>query len=151
MARRVLPGARSPAVWATLLFVFTANTLWSAYAGRPDTLMAGASMAGIALYLNSIMGGSRASFWSAAICLGLAAGLKMHGALFTVLVALDVVRREGLVRGWRPAASFAAVALFFFLVADGSLLFDPLMYVKARWATYHDDYSPWLHWGISSR
>ena len=42
--------------------------------------------------------------------------------------------------GWRPAAAFAATAVFFFLVADGSLLFDPLMYVKARWATYHDDY-----------
>jgi hypothetical protein len=43
--------------------------------------------------------------------------------------------------------TFAATAFFFFLVADGTSLFDPLMYVKARWATYHDDYSPYLHWG----
>lgn len=147
VARRVLAGSVWRAVWVTLLFLFTYNTLWSALIGRPDTLMTCAATIGVHLYLKSVTDRAAAPFWWAAICFGLAAGLKMHGALFTVFAAADVIRRNGVRGGLRPAASFAAVAFFFFLVADGSLLSDPLMYVKARWATYHDDYSPHIHWG----
>lgn len=151
IARRVLAGSLWPPVWVTLLFLFTYNTLWSALIGRPDTLMTCAATIGMHLYLKSVTERAAAPFWWAAICFGLAAGLKMHGALFTVFAAIDVIRRNGVRAGVRPAVSFAAVAFFFFLVADGSLLSDPLMYVKARWATYHDDYSPHIQWGDQFR
>jgi hypothetical protein len=147
LARRVLDNELWAAVWVTVLFLFTYNTLWSTLVGRPDTLLTFAATLGVYLYLESVEGTSERTFWWAAICLGLAAGLKMHGALFTIFVMIDQLRLKGLRAGWRPAAAFAATAFFFFLVADGSSLFDPLMYVKARWATYHDDYSPYLHWG----
>lgn len=146
LARRVLDNLWA-AVWVTVLFLFTSNTAWSALVGRPDTLLTFAATVGIYLYLRGADGPSSRAFWWAAICLGFAAGLKMHGGLITVFVALDQLRRRGLRQGWRPAAAFAATAFFFFLVSDGSLLFDPLKYVKARWATYHDDLSPYIHWG----
>jgi hypothetical protein len=133
-------------VWVTAVFLFTFNTLWSVLVGRPDTLMTCASTAGVYLYLRSAEG-RRSAFWWSAICLGIAAGLKMQGGLIRVFVVVDLLRRHGLRAGWRPAAAFGATAVFFFLVADGSLLFDPLMYVKARLATYRDDYSPYIHWG----
>jgi hypothetical protein len=146
LARRVLDNVWA-AVWVTVLFLFTANTAWAPLVGRPDTLLTFAATLGVYLYLRGADGSSPAAFWWAAICLGLAAGLKMHGGLVTVFIALDQLRRKGLRAGLRPAAAFAATAFFFFLVADGSLLFDPLKYMKARWATYHDDYSPYIHWG----
>ncbi len=147
IARRVLAGTLWPAVWVTVLFLFTYNTLWAALVGRPDTLLTCAATLGMYLYLKGSDGTSPPMFWWAAICLGLAAGLKMHGALFTIFVMIDQLRIRGIRAGWRPATAFAALAFFFFLVADGSLLFDPLKYVKARWATYHDDFSPYIHWG----
>ena len=103
------------------------------------------------LYLLSEGQTDREGFWWAAVACGLAAGLKMHGGLITIFIVIDLIRRRGLRAGVRPALCFAATAFFFFLVADGSLPFDPLKYVKARWATYHDDYSPYLHWGNQFR
>jgi hypothetical protein len=147
LARRVLEDRLHAAVWVTVLFLFTYNTVWSALVGRPDTLLTLAATLGVYLYLQGTHGGSRAAFWWAAICLGLAAGLKMHGALLTVFGAIDVLRVKGIRKGWPVALGFAATAFFFFLVADGSSLFDPLKYVKARAATYHDDLSPYIQWG----
>jgi hypothetical protein len=150
LARRLLNGLWAP-VWVAALFLFTANTAWTTLVGRPDTLLTFASTVGLYLYVQGAdRPSSRALRW-AAICLGVAAGLKMHGGLITVFVVIDQIRRQGLRAGWRPAIGFAATAFFFFLVADGSLLFDPLKYVKARWATYHDDFSPYIQWGDQFR
>lgn len=146
VARQVLE-QRVAAVWVAMLFLFTYNTLWSALVGRPDTLLTCAATVGVYLYLKGTHAGSQSAFWWSAICFGLAAGLKMHGALFTIFAAVDLLRINGVRRGWRVSAGFAAVAFFFFLVADGSLLFDPLKYVKARAATYYDDLSPYIKWG----
>jgi len=135
------------AVWVTVLFLFTYNTLWCALVGRPDTLMACAATAGLYCYVRSEGDSSKGAFWAAAVCFGLAAGLKMHGGLLTVFAAIDLLRRNGLRRGCRRAVPFATVAVAVFAAADGSVLYDPLLYVKARLSTYHDDVSSYLHWG----
>jgi len=146
LARRTLADVWT-AAWATALFLFTYNALWCALVGRPDTLMTCAATAGLYLYVRSDAVRSRPAFWWAAICMGLAAGLKMHGGLLTIFAVVDLLRRHGLRAGLRPAFAFAATAFVVFLAADGSLLYDPLVYVKARVSTYHDDASPYLHWG----
>lgn len=146
LARRMFDGPFWP-MWIAVLFLFTYNTLWCALVGRPDTLLTFAAAVGVHLYLRSGGDTGRAAFWLAAVWLGAAAGLKMHGALFTVFVAVDLLRLHGIRAGIRAAVAFSGIAFFFFLVGDGSLLFDPLKYVKARWATYHDDYSPYIQWG----
>jgi hypothetical protein len=150
LARRVLDDVWG-AAWVTALFLFSYNTLWSALVGRPDTLMTCAATIGLYLYLKSGSDDSRPAFWWSAICAGLAAGLKMHGAFVAIFVSADLLRSRGLRAGWRPAIAFAATSFVVFLVADGSLLFDPLVYVKARMATYHDDYSPYIQWGDQFR
>jgi len=149
LARRVLGKTLGGygAVIVSLLYLFSFNTFWCNLRGRPDPLLSLAAVAGIYLYLKSEARPREPSFWLAGVCLGLGAGLKLHGAFFAVFAALDILRRRGVREGLKGAALLAAIAFFFFLVSDGVLLFDPLLYVKGRWLTYHADLSPHLAWG----
>jgi len=146
-ARLVFPGRQWIPVWVTLLFLFSYNTLWCALVGRPDTPLTLVGALGLYCYLRHVVSGSWVTFWLAAILFGIGAGFKMHGGFFTVFALIDMFRREG----WRAGAPrivlFGTTAVLMFVVSDGSLLFDPLLYLKARWATYHDDLSTYLHWG----
>lgn len=128
-------------------FLLSFNTFWSAVVARPDTLTTLLSTTGLYFYYRSNFGAQVQKFWVAAALLGLAAGVKLHGAFFVIFATLDLLR----VHGWRKAfgyvAPFVTISLLAFFVAAGSLLFDPLLYVKLRVLNAKDDASPWIHWG----
>jgi hypothetical protein len=149
IARRVL--AERWGGWAALCVVamygLSYNTIWSGIVARPDSVLAFLSAGGVYLYLRSDSGRDLRWLLAAAVLLGMAAGQKLHGALMTVLLCMDILRVRGLRDGWRATAVLAGVALFLFCVAAGSVLFDPLLYVKLRLANVHDDSSPWIHAG----
>ncbi|MFH1144430.1 MAG: glycosyltransferase family 87 protein [Candidatus Eisenbacteria bacterium] len=149
LARRVLGRTRGrlgPALVA-VMYLFSYNTFWCLLRARPDPLVSLAAAGGVLLYLKSEARFDGPSFWLAGVCLGLAAGLKLHGACFTLFIALDIVRRRGWREGLGGAALLSAIALSFFFVGDGVLLFDPILYVKGRLLTYYADLSPHIPWG----
>lgn len=149
IARRAL--ADRWAGWAALcvaaMFGLSYNTIWSGIVARPDSVLAFLSAGGVYLYLRSDSGRDLRWLLVAAVLLGMAAGQKLHGALMTVLLCVDILRVRGLRDGWRAAMVLAGVSLFMFCVAAGSVLFDPLLYAKLRMANVKDDMSPWLHAG----
>jgi hypothetical protein len=81
------------------------------------------------------------------VILGAAAGMKLHGAFITIFLCIDLLRVHGLRRGFARAATFALIAFVSFCVCAGSLLFDPLTYLKLRVENYQADHSPWITWG----
>lgn len=133
--------------FSAILFLFSFNAFWCNLAGRPDTLVVFFAMIGILFYLKANYQDRSPWFWLAAASFGIAAGLKLHGAFFTIFAALDLLRVNGLRTGMRSFLLLALASVLFFVIADGTLLFDPLKYVKARVLTYQDDHSPYLVWG----
>src|SRR5690606_18771441 len=69
------------------------------------------------------------------------------GAFLAIFLCFDLLRIHGLRIGIKKFILFASVSFFLFCVAAGSVLFDPLVYVKLRFANYRDDASPWIQWG----
>ena len=141
-------------LWATVaasLYLFTFNTLWCSLVGRPDILVAFLAVGGVSLYLESLGDWRRPSFWFAAVLLGAATGLKIHAAFFTIFIVVDLARGRSVADWLRRGAAFAAAAVFLFALADGALVFDPLMFVKAKASTYQDDHSLYLRWGSQFR
>lgn len=133
--------------FAAILYLFSFNTFWCILAGRPDSLVAFFSLLGVFLYMRSNYRDDSPWFWLAGVAFGLAAGLKLHGAFFAIFAALDILRVKGFRKGMRSISILAILSVLFFMVADGSLLFDPLKYLKARWLTYKDDYSAYMNLG----
>lgn len=132
---------------AAIFYLFSFNAYWCNLAGRPDTLVAFFAVLGLYFYLRADYRDDSPWFWLAAVAFGVAAGLKLHGAFFAIFAALDLLRVKGLPAGLRSALLLAVLSVALFMVADGTLLFDPLKYVKARLLTYGDDLSPWIKWG----
>jgi hypothetical protein len=137
--------------WAAVavgaMFLFSYNLHWSGIVARPDSFLTFCCALGLLLYLLSDAGRKWALLVWSAITLGVATGFKLHGAFLVIFLCIDLLRLHGLSNGLRKAVPFAFIALFFFCVAAGSPLFDPLMYLKLRVANYRDDHSPWITWG----
>jgi len=135
------------AVTVVALYLLSYNTLWSGIVARPDSILAFFCSLGVLLYLKSDSGRNQSMLLGSAVVLGVAAGQKLHGAFFAIFLCIDLLRVHGFAAGWRKFLVLALVSGFFFLVASGSLLFDPLMYVKLRLSNYEDDHSLWIRWG----
>lgn len=135
------------AALAAILFLFSYNTFWSGMVARPDSLVAFFAMLGLYAYFRSDYGRDTGWLVLAAIVLGLAAGMKLHGAFFTIFLLVDLVRVHGLRRAAGRAGWLAGLSFVFFCMGSGSLLFDPMTYIKLRVANMHDDASPWIVWG----
>jgi hypothetical protein len=129
------------------MYLLSYNTLWSGVVARPDSITAFFATLGVLLYLKSDVGRNQSYLLGSAAVLGAAAGMKLHGACFTILLCFDLLRVHGLAAGLRKAVVFAPVAGFFFCVTAGSPLFDPLTYLKLRVENYTADRSPWITWG----
>lgn len=135
------------AVSVAAMYALSYNILWSGIVARPDSFLAFYCTLGLWLYLLSDAGRSTKLLLWSAVVLGLAAGQKLHGAFLAIFLSLDLLRVHGLRQGLQKFATLAGVSAFFFFVAAGSPLFDPLMYIKLRIANYTDDASPWIEWG----
>lgn len=149
IAKLVLPrdGWAPSAVFVTVLYLFSYNTVWSGLVGRPDIFVGFCGALGLYLYFRAEYDVRSPYFWGAATALGFAAGFKLHGAFFAVFVALDLLRVWGVRRAIVPIVVFGLVSSVFFAVSAGTLLFDPLLYVKLRLLNYSDDVSTHLKWG----
>lgn len=149
IARQVFrqPEERLPALLVAVLYLLSFNTVWNDVVARPDTLTAFFAAAGMLLYLKSDRGTRTGCLYAGAAAFGLAAGMKLHAAMFTVFAILDLVRVLGVRAAWRRAMLFGAIAVLVFCVASGSPLFDPLLYLKLRYLNAIDDASPWIEWG----
>ncbi len=143
----VLRQSRWLPVLPAALYAISYNVLWCGLVSRPDSVLVFYSALGTLLYLRSRSGTELGYLLASAVVLGLAAGQKLHGALITVLLTIDLIRAGGARAVIRRALPFSITAFICFAVAAGTLVFDPLDYVKMRMANYSDDYSPWLHWG----
>jgi len=130
-----------------ILYLFTYDTFWCYLVGRPDTLVAFCGTVGFYLYLKSNYQKESYFFLGAAIAFGMAAGLKLHGAFFAIFISIDLFRELGFKKGIKAVIVLVSIAVFFFFISDGTLIFDPLKYVKARLATYKDDHSLYIKWG----
>jgi hypothetical protein len=149
IARRIWPADQSAgwAVAAAAMFLLSYNLIWSGVVSRPDSLLTLYCTAGLLAYLRSRQGRHLGSFLIAASILGLAAGQKLHGAFAAIFLCADLLRVHGLREGLPKAALMALVSFLVFVVSTGTLLFDPLLYVKLRMLNHSDDLSPWLQWG----
>jgi hypothetical protein len=139
------------AVCVAAMYLLSYNTLWSGVVARPDSFLAFFSCLGMLLYLKSDLGRNQSYFLASAVALGAAAGMKLHGALIVIFICIDLLRAHGVAAGVRKASVLALIAGFFFCVAAGSPLFDPLTYLKLRIENYAADRSPWIHWGDQFR
>jgi hypothetical protein len=129
------------------MYLLSYNTLWSGVVARPDSFLTFFCCLGLLLYLKSDGGRNQTLLLGGAAALGIAAGMKLHGAFLVIFICIDLLRLHGLRDGMRNALLLAVVSVLFFCVAAGSPLFDPLTYAKLRFENYVDDRSPWLHWG----
>jgi hypothetical protein len=82
-----------------------------------------------------------------AVFLGLATGMKLHGAFFVIFIMFDLFRVHGLKKLLSLGTPFGSVSVISFTVAAGSVLFDPLTYIKLRVLNAKDDVSPWIESG----
>lgn len=135
------------AAFTAALFLLSYNTLWCYLVARPDTVTTFFAMLGILFYYKSAFGENRSYLLFSAVSLGCATGMKLHAALFVVFFILDMLRELGIKQAFKRAFYFGLVSVFFFLVAAGSTLFDPLLYIKLRALNIKDDESPWIQWG----
>lgn len=129
------------------LFLLSYNTLWCNIVARPDTMTTFFAVWGMLHYYYSDFGKQKKHLLLSAILLGIAAGFKMHAAIFAIFVCIDLLRVHGIKKGVGVSAGFAGLSLFFFLISAGSPLFDPLLYVKLRALNAKDDASPWIRQG----
>lgn len=141
------PTRDSTAALATSLFLLTYNTLWCYVVARPDTLMTFFAVLGLWLYYRSDFGNRFGSLLLSGISFGLATGMKLHGAFFVVFICVDMWRQLGLKVAFCRLFAFGLLSVISFSVAAGSILFDPLLYIKLRLLNARDDASPWLVWG----
>jgi len=132
------------AVCAAGMFLLSYNTIWSGVVARPDSLLTFFCTLGLLLYLKSNLGQNLGWLLASAVILGVAAGQKLHGAFLVIFLCVDLLRVHGLKAAAPRIVLLAGVSGFFFCVATGSLLFDPLTYVKLRMANYGDDLSLWM-------
>jgi hypothetical protein len=132
---------------AAAMFALTYNTLWCDVVARPDTLATFFAVLGLYLFTTA---GAEKIDWrlvASALALGAAAGTKLHAALIPVVLGAVMLRDAGFAAGVKRVLVFGGFGALAFLVAAGSPLFDPLLYVKLRVRNAQDDVAPWLHWG----
>jgi len=135
------------AVIAASLYLLSFNTLWAYVVARPDTLTAFFAVAGLLLYYRSGFGQHQKTLILSGVILGLATGMKLHGAFFVIFICLDLWRQVGFKEAVRRALWFGIVSVLAFSVSAGSVIFDPALYIKLRLLNARDDASPWLEWG----
>jgi hypothetical protein len=135
------------AVCVAAMYLLSYNTLWSGVVARPDSFLTFFCCVGLLLYLKSDGGRNQTFLLGGAAALGIAVGMKLHGAFLVIFICIDLLRLNGLRGGMRNALLLALVSVLFFCVAAGSPLFDPLTYVKLRYENYLDDRAQWRHWG----
>jgi len=135
------------AALSTGCYLLSYNTIWCNVVARPDIPATLFSLLGLSLYFRSDAGVKLGYSLMAAAAFGAAAGLKLHAVFFVFLILLDVLRLHGFRAAIRYGIPFGLTAFLFFCIAAGSVLFDPLLYVKLRVLNMKDDESPWLHWG----
>jgi hypothetical protein len=150
LAREVARG-HAQANWigaiAASLYMLSFNTLWAYVVARPDTLTVLFAVSGLLLYYRSEFGEREKTLVFSGVLLGLATGMKLHGAFFVIFICFDLWRQLGFKEAFRRALWFGLVAVIVFAVAAGSIIFDPALYVKLRLLNARDDASPWLEWG----
>lgn len=147
-AKIILPSRHHiPALFATSLYLLSYNAIWCYVVARPDTPMALFSTIGLYFYYRSDFGKHFNSFLLSALFLGLATGMKLHGAFFVVFIVLDLFRVHRLKALISYIFPFGLLSVIAFSVAAGSVLFDPLTYIKLRALNVKDDASPWIAWG----
>ena len=139
------------ATLASGLFLLSYNSIWCYLVARPDTATAFFSLIGFICYYRSEFGKHLLWLIATAIALGIATGFKLHAAMAAVFITLDLWRHHGLRQGLLTMLGFSSLALVTFLVATGSTLFDPLLYIKLRALNIKDDASPWIQWGEQIR
>ncbi|MFT5294377.1 MAG: hypothetical protein ACI9YH_000383 [Colwellia sp.] len=133
--------------FVTAMFMMTYNTLWCYVVARPDSLMTLFVTIGLYFYYRSDFGTSRSSLFLSAICMGIATGLKLHGAFFVIFMAMDMIRVNGIRSLIRLVLPFCFIGFVSFTISAGSPLFDPSTYIKLRLLNIKDDVSPWIQWG----
>ena len=148
LAKRVfnISGSSWQAALPAMLYLLAFNTVWCNVVARPDSLVAFFSTAGVLAYVSSDVARNTRFAVAAAILLGIAAGLKLHAALFAVVVCADILRVRGIRGGIIDSIIVAGISFVFFCIAAGSVIFDPSRYVKLRFMNYVDDFSPWINW-----
>lgn len=132
---------------AASLYMLSFNTLWAYVVARPDTLTVLFAVSGLLLYYRSDFGERQKTLVLSGVLLGLASGMKLHGAFFVIFICLDLWRQLGFKEAVRRAFWFGLIAVVVFAVSAGSVIFDPALYVKLRLLNARDDASPWLEWG----
>jgi hypothetical protein len=135
------------ALLVTSLYLLSYNTIWCYVVARPDTPMALFSTIGLYFYYRSDFGKHFNSFLLSALFFGIATGMKLHGAFFVVFIILDLFRVHGKQAFISYILPFGFLSVIAFSVAAGSVLFDPLTYIKLRALNVKDDVSPWIVWG----
>jgi hypothetical protein len=147
-ARIVLPSQHNiQAFVVTAMYLLSYNTIWCYVVARPDTPMALFSTIGLYLYYSSDFGKDYKRFILSALLFGAATGMKLHGAFFVVFIIIDLFRVHGL-KAIKPfILPFGILSVITFAVAAGSVLFDPLNYIKLRALNVKDDASPWIESG----
>lgn len=135
------------AVIASSLYLLSFNTLWAYVVARPDTLTVFFAVAGLLLYYRSDFGQHQKTLILSGATLGLATGMKLHGAFIVIFICLDLWRQLGFREAVRRAFWFGLVSVLVFSVSAGSVIFDPALYIKLRLLNARDDASPWLEWG----
>lgn len=146
ISERILSGVSEKWIIAipALVYALTYNTLWSAIVIRPDSLTTFFATVSFYFYLQSDYGRKSDLLYLSAIFAGAAAGMKLHGALFAIVLAADLLRARGVKQGFKPSFLLAIISLITFLVLSGVPIFDPALYVKIRALNYDHDISPWI-------
>jgi hypothetical protein len=144
----ILPSANNnKALLVSALYLLSYNAIWCFVVARPDNPMVLLSTIGLYFYYRSAFGKHPAYFLLSAMFLGLATGMKLHGAFFVIFIMFDLLRVNGLKKILALAFPFGCVSLISFAVSAGSILFDPLTYIKLRALNVKDDVSPWIESG----
>ncbi|MDO6444971.1 glycosyltransferase family 39 protein [Colwellia sp. 1_MG-2023] len=147
-AKILLPNRHHiPALLVTALYLLSYNTIWCYVVARPDTPMVLLSTIGLYFYYRSDFGKHFNSFLLSALFLGIATGMKLHGAFFVIFIIIDLYRVHRFKTIISHILPFGFLSVMAFAVATGSVLFDPLTYIKLRVLNAKDDASPWIVWG----
>jgi len=147
-AKIILPSDNNQkALLVSALYLLSYNAIWCFVVARPDNPMVLLSTIGLYFYYRSAFGKNSTYFILSAVFLGLATGMKLHGAFFVVFIMFDLLRVNGLKKILSLAFPFGCVSLISFAVSAGSVLFDPLTYIKLRVLNAKDDVSPWIESG----
>jgi hypothetical protein len=147
-AKIILPSNNNhKALLVTALYLLSYNAIWCFVVARPDNPMVLLSTIGLYFYYRSAFGKNLSYFLLSAVFFGLATGMKLHGAFFVIFIMFDLLRVNGFKKILSLAFPFGGVSLISFAVSAGSVLFDPLTYIKLRVLNVKDDVSPWIESG----